>query len=170
MLPGTTLIYKKVVPCTKCKQQIFQTFFGPKLRYLDRYKYPKRNFFEFFSSISWRLCASTEGEKVVLYFSDLVPVLKVKIKFSYFKYSEFTFSTGTKSVKYHFFAFSKVPKISKKNFQKKFFLGIYTGRNTLFLDPKFFEKFAYCIWYLELPFKNKIKKQALPAWNYLSFF
>jgi hypothetical protein len=58
----------------------FQNFFGPKLRYLDWYKYPKRDFFEFFSSISWRLCTSTKGEKVVLYFSDLVPVLKVKNK------------------------------------------------------------------------------------------
>jgi hypothetical protein len=44
------------------------------------------------------------------YFWDLVPVLKVKIKFLFFKYSKFPSSTGTKPEKYHYSAF----KIQKK--------------------------------------------------------
>jgi hypothetical protein len=56
-----------VEPGTKCSQKIFQNFLGPKIRYLDRYKYPKKTFFEFFSSISWGLCTGTKGEKVVLF-------------------------------------------------------------------------------------------------------
>jgi hypothetical protein len=38
--------------------------------YLDRYKYPNKTFFEFFSSISWGLCTGTKGQKVVLFGFD----------------------------------------------------------------------------------------------------
>jgi hypothetical protein len=37
-------------------------FLGSKIRYLDRYKYPKKTFFEFISSISWGLRIGTKGE------------------------------------------------------------------------------------------------------------
>jgi hypothetical protein len=50
--------------------------------YLDWYKYPKRTFIEFFSSISWGLCTGTKCEKVVL----------------------FGFSTGTKGEKFNFYS------------------------------------------------------------------
>jgi hypothetical protein len=48
--------------------QPLKFFLSPKIRYLDQEnKYPKRSFFEFFSSISWRLCTGTEVEKAVLF-------------------------------------------------------------------------------------------------------
>jgi hypothetical protein len=49
---------------SKCSQKIFQKFLGPNIRNFD--KYPKKKFFEFFSSISWGLCTGTKGEKVVI--------------------------------------------------------------------------------------------------------
>jgi hypothetical protein len=49
---------------------------------MDQYKYPKKTFFEFFSSISWGLCTGIKGEKVVL----------------------FGFSTGTKTEKLNFYS------------------------------------------------------------------
>jgi hypothetical protein len=53
---------------------------------------------------------------------------------------------------YHFFAFGtdKIPKKSKKKIQKKFFLVIFTGPNTLFFGPKKFLKnfgAAFGTWY-----------------------
>jgi hypothetical protein len=60
----------------------FSKIFRSKIRYLDRYKYPKKAFFEFFSSISWGLCTGTKGEKAVI----------------------FVFSTGTKSEKLKFYS------------------------------------------------------------------
>jgi hypothetical protein len=48
-------------------QNFSKNFLGPKKRYLDRYKYPKKTFFDFFSSISWGLCTGTKGEKVVIF-------------------------------------------------------------------------------------------------------
>jgi hypothetical protein len=79
-------------------QTFSKNFLGPKIGYFDRYKYPKKNFFECFSSISWGFCTGTKCEKVVLfvfftgikgeklnfYFSNilnspLIPVLNPKI-------------------------------------------------------------------------------------------
>jgi hypothetical protein len=57
-------------------------FLGTKIRYLDRYKYPKKTLFEFFTSISCGLCTGTKGEKVVIFGS----------------------STGTKSEKSNFYS------------------------------------------------------------------
>jgi hypothetical protein len=110
---------------------------------LNWYKYPKKAFSEFFSSISWGLCTGIKCEKVIL----------------------FGFSTGTKSEKLDFHStnilnstlvpvlnpksttFSPLPipvqspKEIVEKFQKKFFLGICTGPNTLFLNLKNFRKF-----------------------------
>jgi hypothetical protein len=41
--------------------------YDPKIRYLDRTNTQKKLFLNFFSLISWRLCTSTKGEKVVLF-------------------------------------------------------------------------------------------------------
>jgi hypothetical protein len=35
--------------------------------YLNRYKYLKKTFFEYFTSISWGLCIGTKGEKLLLF-------------------------------------------------------------------------------------------------------
>jgi hypothetical protein len=106
---------------------------------LDRYKYPKNTFFEFFSSIFWGLCTGTKGEKVIIFGlstgtkseklkfyssnilnSSLVPVLNPKI---------ITFS--------HLVPVQSSQEIEVKN-SKKVFLGICTGPNTLFFDLKNF--------------------------------
>jgi hypothetical protein len=71
-----------------------QNFSRPKIRYLDRYKYPKKTFFEFFSSISWGLSTGTNGEKVVL-FGFSTGNKSEKIKFLFYKYSKFTFLKST---------------------------------------------------------------------------
>jgi hypothetical protein len=62
----------KVVPSTRCSQKIFQIFSRSKNKVLDRYKYPKKTFFEFFSSISWGLCTGTKGEKLKFYSSNIL--------------------------------------------------------------------------------------------------
>jgi hypothetical protein len=41
-----------------------ENFLGPKIRYLDWYKYPKKTLFEFFSSIFRGLSTGPKGEKV----------------------------------------------------------------------------------------------------------
>jgi hypothetical protein len=57
---------------------------------LGRLKYPKKLFFEFFSSISWDLCTGIKGEKMLL----------------------FGFCTGTKSEKLKIFL---VPVLNPKS-------------------------------------------------------
>jgi hypothetical protein len=57
----------KVSTMYQMQLQNFSKILGTKNRYLDRYRYPKETFFEFFSSISWGLCTGTKGKKVVLF-------------------------------------------------------------------------------------------------------
>jgi hypothetical protein len=81
LVHGTTLVLKKIFLKVEpnAAPKFFKNFLGPKIKYLDRYKYPKKAFSEFFSLISWGVCNSTKREKVV--FSDLVPVLKVNLEY-----------------------------------------------------------------------------------------
>jgi hypothetical protein len=103
---------------------------------------PKKNFFEYFSSISWGPCTGTKCEKVVL----------------------FRFSAGTKCEKLNFYSSSNIlnsllvpvlnpkrttfshlvpvqrPQEIEEKYSKKFFLGICAGINpkTLFVGLKNF--------------------------------
>jgi hypothetical protein len=74
--------------------------------FLNRDNFPKKIFFEFFSSISWGLCAGTKCEKVVLFGFWSTGT---KGEFRIFEEQKFNFSllvsTDTKTEKYHFFAF-----------------------------------------------------------------
>jgi hypothetical protein len=69
--PGTTLFLflfflKVVVP--NATPKFFKNFLDPKIRYLDRYKYPKKLFFNLIFSLIFRgLCTGSKCEKVVLY-------------------------------------------------------------------------------------------------------
>jgi hypothetical protein len=77
-------------------------------RHLDRYKYSKKAFFEFF----------------LRFLGDFVAALKANLEYLKYKNLIFTLSTGTKSEKYHFFAFgtgTKTPRIRSKKFKKSFF-------------------------------------------------
>jgi hypothetical protein len=88
LVAGTTLryyinqnIFLKVVSGTKCSSKIFQKFSCSKIKYLDWYKYPKKSFFELFSSISWGLSIGTKGGKSNFYSSNilnlpLIPVMQ----------------------------------------------------------------------------------------------
>jgi hypothetical protein len=139
-------------------QNFSKNFLGPKIRYLDRYKYPKKYFFEFFSSIFWGLCTGTKCEKVVL----------------------FGISTGTKSEKLNFYSLNilnsllvlvlnpksttfsplqrpdtKTPRNRRKKFKKRFFWVYLLVQLPYFWN---FEKFWSCIWYLVLLSKNFIFK------------
>jgi hypothetical protein len=71
---------------------------------MDRYKYPKITFFEFFSSNSLGLCTGTKGKKVE-HFEFSTGTKSEKLNFYFYKYSKFTFSTGTKFEMFDFFAF-----------------------------------------------------------------
>ena len=55
----------KVVPGTKCFQNFFQNFLGPKKRNLDPYKNRKKLLLNFF--LIFGLCTVTKCEKVVLF-------------------------------------------------------------------------------------------------------
>ena len=79
----------KIVPGTKCYQNIFQNFFRPKNKVFGPIIISKKTFFEFFSSISWGLSTGIKCEKAVLFRSGnykgeknlnspLVPVLNPK--------------------------------------------------------------------------------------------
>jgi hypothetical protein len=64
------------------------------------------------------------------FLGDLVPVLKAKNLISILN-SKFTFSTGTKSEKYLFFAFrtgTKSPRNRRKKFKKSFFGYLYRSK------------------------------------------
>jgi hypothetical protein len=84
-----------------------KNFLGPKIRFLDRYKYPEKTFFDFTSI--WRLCTGTKDEKVVLFgFST-----GTKGQFRIFEQKLLpfsTFSTGFKSERYR--KVRKFPKVS----------------------------------------------------------
>jgi hypothetical protein len=104
-----------------------------------RYKYPKKAFFEFFSSISWGLCIGTKGEKVVIFgFST-----GTKDEFRIFEELNFNFSLLVSVLNTKITTFSPLvpvqsPQEIDEKIQKKLFLGICTGPNTLFLDLKNF--------------------------------
>jgi hypothetical protein len=96
---------------------------------LDRYKYPKKKFFAFFSSISWGLCTGTKGEKVVL----------------------FGFSTGTNTEKLNFYSsnihnspFIAVLSLREKKFKKLSFGYLFRFEGLIFKSLKIFEKFVGC--------------------------
>jgi hypothetical protein len=102
---------------------------------LDRYKYPIKSFFEFFSSISWGLCTGTNLRKSGT-FRIYYRYSEWEIKFLFFKYSKFTFTTGAKFEKYHFLVFStstKTPRNRRKKFKTKFFFEyLYRSKELIF--------------------------------------
>jgi hypothetical protein len=83
-----------------------------------------------------------------------------KSEFRIFEEIKLKFLTGTKSQKYHFFAFGtgkKTPKKSKKKIQKKFFCEYLCRSNYLIFGPKKFLKnfgAAFGTWYYH--YKKKI--------------
>jgi hypothetical protein len=126
LVPGTTLDLKnfflKVVPGIKCSNKIFQKFFRSKNKVFEPVL--------FFRSISWGLCTGTKCVKAVLFgFSTSTKgefrIFEIKILF-------FTFSTGTVSEKYHFFAFGTGTKTQrnrrKKNSKNVFFGYLYRSK------------------------------------------
>jgi hypothetical protein len=115
------------------------------LRYLDRYKYPGNNIFEFF----------------LRFLGDLVPVLKANLEYMKNKIYFFTYSTGTKS-----------PRNRRKNIKKIYVWGICTGPNTLFLDLKIFEKFCWLHLAPGTTFKKKFfqKTKVVPGTKYVVFW
>jgi hypothetical protein len=112
----------------------------PKIRYLDRYKYPKKTCFEIFHRFLRDFLPVPNAKK--WYFSDLVPVLKVNSE--YLKNKKFNFSYFVRLLNPKITTFSpfipvqSLQKIEEKIIQKKFFSDICTGPNTLFLDLKNF--------------------------------
>jgi hypothetical protein len=154
----------KVVPGTECSQKIFQKFFRPKNKVFGPVQIPKKNFFEFFSSISRGLSTGTKGEKVVT-FGLSTGTKSEKLNFILFKYSEFIFSTGTKSEKYHFSVFVPVlnpiittfsplvpvqspQDIEEKNTKKVFFGYLYQSKYRIFGPKKVLKNFlaAFGTW------------------------
>jgi hypothetical protein len=122
LVPGTTLVLNFFMAVYQVPNA------AQKIRYMDRYKYPKYNFFDFFSSIFWGLCTGTKCEKVVI----------------------FGFSAGTKREKLNFYSSNilnshafgtgtKTPKIEENNSNKNFFMGFYTGTNTYFWTSNILE-------------------------------
>jgi hypothetical protein len=85
---------------------------------LDRYKYPKKFFFEFFSSISWGLCTGIKGKKLVL----------------------FGFSIGTKGEKLNFYSSNILnsPLIPVLNPKRTTFLPLVPVQRPQGIDEKNF--------------------------------
>jgi hypothetical protein len=131
--------FLNVVPGTKCSQKIFQKFFRSKIKVFGPVQIPKKIFFEFFSSISWGLCTGTKGEKVVIFGFGT----GTKSEFRIFKGKNSNFSLlvpvlNPKSTTFWPLVPVQSPQEIGEKIQKKFFLGICTGPNTLFLDLKKF--------------------------------
>ncbi len=111
--------WKKIFEGSTRYQMQLQNFSRRKIRYLDRYKYPKKTFLNYFD-----------------FWGSLYRYLKWKIKFLFLKYSKFTFSIGTLPQKNHFFEFgtgTKTPKNSRKKYKKRFFWQFIPILNPLFL-------------------------------------
>jgi hypothetical protein len=107
---------------------------------LDRYKYPKKTFFEFFSSISWGLCTGTKGEKGVLFgFSTGTKSEKLNLNSSNFLNSLLVPVQNPQSTTFSpLVPVQRPQEIEEKNSKKVCFWGIYTDLNNLFLDLKIF--------------------------------
>jgi hypothetical protein len=92
---------------------------------MDRYKYPKKPFFEFLHRFLGVFVPVPKAKK--WYFLDLVPVQRPQVNLI------FHIITGTKSEKYHFFAFgtgTKTPRNRCKKFKKSFFGYLYHTRKS----------------------------------------
>jgi hypothetical protein len=139
----------KLVPGTKCSQKIFQKFFRSKNKVFGLVKIPKKTFFvfEFFPSISWGLCTGTKSEKLKFYSSNILNSSLVTV-------------LNPKSTTVSPLVPVQRPQIYEKKIQKKFFLCICTGPNTLFLDLKNFLKIFWLHLVLGTTFKQKNLKNS----------
>jgi hypothetical protein len=113
-------------------------FLGPRIRYLDRYKYPKKTIFEFFPTIFDFKVPVPKAKK--WYFSDLV----LKVNSDYLKNKNLIFRL--------WYRYLKVRNCRKK-FKKSFLWVFIPIQIPYFWIQKLFEKFTGCIWYLVLPLK-----------------
>jgi hypothetical protein len=126
---------------------------------LDRYKYPKKTNFGFFSSISWGLFTDTKCEKVVLFgFST-----GNKGEFRIFEEQKFNFSPlipvlNTKSSTFSSLGPVQSPQeIEEKNSKKVFFGYLYRSKDFIFGPKKFLKNFlaGFGTWYcLQKKFKK----------------
>jgi hypothetical protein len=117
-----------------------QNFSGPKIRSLDRYKYPKKYFFEFGG-----LCTDTKCEKVVLFgFSTGNKSEKLKCYTTNILNSPLVPVLNPKST-----TFSHLVPVQRSPNSKKYFFDICIGPNTLFLDLKKFGAAFGTLYYLQ---------------------
>jgi hypothetical protein len=131
LVPGTTLVLKFFLKVLNAAPKFFKNILGPKIKGIwTGTNTQKKCFSEFFSSISWGLCTGTKREKVVLFrFST-----GIKGNLEYLKNKNLIFHSETN--------FSLLNQKSNTFFAfgtgTKFFLGICTVPNTLFLGLKNF--------------------------------